>query len=184
MNEIKSWILNIAAISVLMIILDLLMPEGKIKNFTQLVAGFIIMFAMINPVLQLINRGVPASYAGWQDEVYLLNKRFEYTNHSLKEEQHKQVLELYRSMLISDIRSRLENHRKIIKAEVDVVLNENTSSNKFGEIRKLYINLLVDSAAGYNSQNRPNLLEEIRNELKQALSIDEEKIIININEEN
>ena len=87
-------------------------------------------------------------------------------------------------MLISDIRSRLENHRKIIKAEVDFVLNENTSSIKFGEIRKLYINLLVDSAAGYNSQNRPNLLEEIRNELKQALSIDEEKIIININEEN
>ena len=59
MNEIKSWILNIAAISVLMIILDLLMPEGKIKNFTQLVAGFIIMFAMINPVLQLINREYP-----------------------------------------------------------------------------------------------------------------------------
>ena len=183
MNEIKSWILNIAAISVLMIILDLLMPEGKIKNFTQLVAGFIIMFDD-KPCFTAHKQGSTPSYAGWQDEVYLLNKRFEYTNHSLKEEQHKQVLELYRSMLISDIRSRLENHRKIIKAEVDVVLNENTSSNKFGEIRKLYINLLVDSAAGYNSQNRPNLLEEIRNELKQALSIDEEKIIININEEN
>lgn len=182
MDEIKNWVLNIAAIAILMIILDLLMPEGKIRNFAQLVAGFVIMFAMINPVLQLIDKGVPVSYAGWQDEVYLLNNRFKYTTESLGEEQQRQVLELYRSMLISDIKGRLENNKQISKAEVDVVLNENTFSEKFGEIRKLYLNLLVDRSKGYNSLNQQGLLEEIRSELKQALSLEEEKIIIHINE--
>jgi len=180
MDEIKNWVLNIAAIAILMIILDLLMPEGKIRNFTQLVAGFVIMFAMINPVLSLINKGVPVSYAGWQDEVYLLNSRFKYSADSLREEQNRQVLELYRSMLISDIKNRLESNKQVRKAEVDVVLNENVSSKEFGEIRKLYLNLLLEPE--YDVQNRQGLLEEIRRELKQALSLEEDKIIIHIGE--
>ncbi|NLX77409.1 MAG: stage III sporulation protein AF [Clostridiaceae bacterium] len=184
MAEVKSWILNIAAVAVLVIVLDLLMPEGKVRNFTQLVAGFVIMFAMINPVFKLIDKDIPASFAGWRDEVYLLNKRFEYSNHSLKEEQSRQVLELYRSMLVSDIKNRLENSNRIKEAEVDAVLNENTSSEKFGEIRKLYINLLIDGSAGAGGQNPEQLREAIRNELKQALSIDEDKIVINVSEKD
>jgi len=184
MDEIRNWILNIAAIAVLMVILDMLMPEGKTKNFTQLVAGFVIMFAMINPVLQLINRGVTASYAGWQDEFYLLNTRFKYSTELLREEHQKQVLDLYRNMLISEITGRLENSKQVVKAEVDVVLNENVSSNRFGEIRKLYINLFTESTADSNALNQQRIADEIRKELKQALSIEEDKIIIHITEGN
>lgn len=162
MDQVKSWVLNIAAVAILMIVLDLFMPEGRIRKFTQLVGGFVIMFVMINPVLQLIDKGVPVSYAGWQDEVYLLNNRFKYTTETLKDEQNKQVLDLYRSMLISDIKSRLESNNQIVKAEVDVVLNENSASDKFGEIRKLYLNLLFDMSKEYDNQNQKKLLEEIR----------------------
>lgn len=184
MDEIRNWILNIAAVAVLMIILDLLMPEGKTRNFVQLVAGFVVMFAMINPVLQLLDKGVPVSYAGWRDEAYLLNTRFKYTADSLNEEQQKQVLELYRKMLISDIKNRLKGDSKIIEAEVDAVLNENTSSSKFGEIRKLYLNLRIKETSGNNDENRDRLLEEIRSELKQAFSLEEDEIIIHITREN
>ena len=65
MDEIKSWVLNIAAVAVLMIILDLLMPEGKIRKFTQLLSGFIIMFVMINPVITIFGKGVNESWAGF-----------------------------------------------------------------------------------------------------------------------
>lgn len=182
MAEVKSWILNVASVAVLMIILDLLMPEGKIKNFTQLVAGFVIMFVMVNPILQFVNRGVSVPYAGWQDEMYLLTNRFKYTTEALKNDQNRQVLELYRSMLVSDIKNRLESNSQISEAEVDVVINENASSDKYGEIRQLYINLLIDRSKMQNVLNQEKLLDEIRGELKQALSLDEEKIIIHINE--
>ena len=56
MIEIKKWVLNIATMSVLMVLLDLLMPEGKMRKLTQLVSGFVIMFVMINPALQLLNK--------------------------------------------------------------------------------------------------------------------------------
>jgi hypothetical protein len=44
----------------------------------------------------------------------------------------------------------------------------------------LYINLLIDKNNEYHSKNNENLLDEMRKELKQALSLDEEEIIINI----
>lgn len=180
MIEIKIWVLNIATMSVLMVLLDLLMPEGKMRKLTQLVSGFVIMFVMINPALQLLNKGVTVTYAGWEDEVYLLNSSFKYSTETLKADQKEQVLALYRSMLISDLRNRLESHKQISKAEVDVVLNENDTSDNYGEIRKLYINLLIDKNNEYHSKNNENLLDEMRKELKQALSLDEEEIIINI----
>lgn len=35
MEEIKSWVLNIASAAVLMVILDLLIPESRIRKFTR-----------------------------------------------------------------------------------------------------------------------------------------------------
>lgn len=34
MDQVKSWVLNIAAVAILMIVLDLFMPEGRIRKFT------------------------------------------------------------------------------------------------------------------------------------------------------
>ena len=70
MEEVKGWVLNIAAVAVLMIILDLLMPEGRIRKFTQLISGFIIMFVMINPVITLFGKGVNESWTGLRDEAF------------------------------------------------------------------------------------------------------------------
>ena len=184
MNELKNWVLNIATVSVLMVILDLLMPEGKMRKFTQLVSGFVIMFVMINPLLQLLNKGVEVTSAGWGDEVYLLNSSFKYTTETLKEGQKEQVLDLYRDMLIADIENRLESHKQINKVEVDVVLNENDTSDKYGEIRRLYIKLLLDGNIEQTEKDIQNILNEIQRELKQALSLDEEKIIISIKQVN
>ena len=75
MGEIRSWVLNIAAVAVLMVILELLMPEGRIRKFTQLLSGFIIMFVMINPIMSLFGKGVNESWAGLKDEAFLWNRQ-------------------------------------------------------------------------------------------------------------
>ncbi len=185
MDEIKSWVLNIAAVAVLMVILDLVMPEGRIKKFTQLLTGFIIMFVMINPVLELFGKGTSASFAGWKDETFMWNNQVQQIAGNYKEEQTRQTLELYREMLLADIRSRLINHEKIGDVKVDVVLNENTASGKFGEIRKLYINLSLaafgESMSEKEKENiRSQCIKEIKKELQQVFLLGENDIHIQI----
>ena len=180
MEEIKSWVLNIAAVAVLMIILDLLMPEGRIRKFTQLLSGFIIMFVMINPVITIFGKGVNESWAGFQDEAFIWNSQIRNMSGSLQEEQSKQTLELYRKMILADIKSRLKNHEQIKEVEVDIVLNENTKSEKFGEIRKLYLNLEFMEEADQHT----SIVQEIQRELQEIFLIPENEIIIHVSERN
>lgn len=182
MEAIKGWVVNIAAVAVLMIILDLLMPEGKIRKFTQLVAGFILMFVMINPVLDLFGKGISASFAGWADETFLWSSQVKNMAGGLQDERNEQTLELYRSMLLSDIQSRLESHEQIQKAGVDVVINENDESKDYGQIRKLYINLKFDNAGQNRTADQKDIMAEIKRELQQVFLLDKDEIIIQISE--
>lgn len=180
MEGIKSWVVNIAAVAILMILLDLLMPEGRLRKFTQLLAGFILMFVMINPVLGLFGKGVTASFAGWADETFLLNSQVKNMTGNLQDQRNKQTLELYRSMLLSDIQNRLQSHEQVEKAEVDLVIHENGESDKYGQIRRLYIKLTLqdkrDAAAGDDRK----LQDEIHRELQQVFLLKENEIVIEI----
>ncbi|NLY18556.1 MAG: stage III sporulation protein AF [Clostridiaceae bacterium] len=179
MGEIRSWVLNIAAVAVLMVILELLMPEGRIRKFTQLLSGFIIMFVMINPIMSLFGKGVNESWAGLKDEAFLWNRQIRNMSESMREEQSRQTLELYRKMILSDIKNRLKSYKQIKDAEVDMVLNENIRSEKFGEIRKLYLNLSFRDNAGQHM----SVVREIRKELTEIFLLPESEIIIHVSEE-
>lgn len=176
MEEVKSWVVNIAAVAVLMIVLDLLMPEGRLRKFAQLLAGFVLMFVMINPVLNLLGKGVSASFAGWSDEAFLTSSQVRNTAEVLQRDRDRQILKLYRSMLLSDIQTRLESHEQVKKAEVDAVIYENAESEKYGQIRKLYIRLMMDNSQEPGS--RQSVLAEIQKELQQVFMLDADAIII------
>jgi stage III sporulation protein AF len=183
MEGIKNWVVNIAGVAVLMIILDLLMPEGRIRKFTQLLTGFVLMFVIINPVLGLFGKGVPASFAGWEDETFLWNRQVKITAGCMEDEQREQTLELYRRMLVADIKNRLESHEQIDKAEVDCVINENMESEKFGEIRRLYISLSFQQKKNISPEQQAGIINEISRELQQVFLLKENEITIQLSGE-
>lgn len=178
MEAIKSWVVNIAAVAILMILFDLLMPEGKLRKFAQLLAGFILMFVMINPVLTLFGQG--ASFDGWAAETFLLSNQVKNIAENLQEERSKQTLELYRSMLVSDIQNRLQTHEQIEKAEVDPMIYENNNSEKYGQIRRLFIKLTLKEAQDGVTNDRQKLITQMNRELQQVFLLKEDEIVIQI----
>lgn len=178
MEEIKNWVVNIAAVAILMILLDLLMPEGRLRKFTQLLAGFILMFVMINPVLVLFGKG--ASFDGWADETFLLSNQVKNITGNLQDERSEQTLELYRSMLLSDIQNRLQTHERIEKAEVDPMIYENRESGKYGQIRRLFIKLTLKDAKNGAAGDQQKLLDQIQQELQQVFLLKEDEIVIQV----
>ncbi|HEY8499755.1 MAG TPA: stage III sporulation protein AF [Clostridia bacterium] len=185
MEEIKGWVFNIAAAAVLMVILDLLIPESRIRKFTRLLTGFIIMFIIINPAAEIIGNGKNGIFENLQGDKFLFNSQADRTVDANQREQAKQTLELYREILLSDIHNRLNTYKEIEKAEVDIVLNENINSEKYGQIRKVYINLIF-SKAGKEGKLIPGAnnetVSEIAKEIQRVFLLDEKDILINISE--
>ncbi|HAA25156.1 MAG TPA: stage III sporulation protein AF [Ruminiclostridium sp.] len=185
MEEIKRWVLSIATAAVLVVILDLLIPESRIRKFTRLLTGFVIMFIIINPAAKLIGNG-GKGLAGNLDEYFFSGSRLDRITDAGRSEQARQTLELYREILLSDIHNRLNMHKEIEKAEVDIVLNENINSEKYGQIRKIYINLILSEAGEREKKMFPGandkIASEISKELQKTFLLDEKDILINMSE--
>jgi len=185
MEEIKRWVLNIATAAVLMVILDLLIPESRIRKFTRLLTGFIIMFIIINPVAELVGNGGKDYIGNLWNEKLLFDSRVEMIAGANQREQARQTLELYREMLLSDIHNRLNTRKEIEKAEVDIVLNENVGSEKYGQIRKIYINLIFSKDGkkeGRLLSDANDVASDISKEIQRVFLLNEEDILINISE--
>ncbi|NLG89473.1 MAG: stage III sporulation protein AF [Clostridiaceae bacterium] len=185
MEEIKSWVLSIATAAVLMVILDLLIPESRIRKFTRLLTGFVIMFIILNPAAELIGNGGKGLFVNL-DEIFLSGSQTDRIADESRREQARQTLELYREILLSDIHNRLIMHKEIERAEVDIVLNENINSEKYGQIRKIYINLVLPGTGEKEEKlfrgTNSGIASEISKELQRTFLLDEKNILINISE--
>ncbi|MGI6188608.1 MAG: stage III sporulation protein AF [Clostridiales bacterium] len=51
----REWIANIAAVSVLGVVADLILPDGNIKRYTRFLIGVIMLAVLIKPVLHIFN---------------------------------------------------------------------------------------------------------------------------------
>jgi len=180
MEGIKSWVMSIAAAAVLMVILDLLIPESKIRKFTQLITGFIIMFIIINPAAEIIGNKGNGIFGNLRSENILFGSQPDRITNANQREQARQTFELYREMLLSDIHNRLNVYKEIEKAEVDIVLNENINSEKYGQIRKIYINLIFSEAGKNEEDANKKIASEISKEIQKVFLLDEKDILINI----
>jgi len=67
---LKGWIGNIVTVTVIMVIIELLLPSGKTKKFINVVSGLIILAVMMNPVVDAIGKGLT------QKDYSIINERF------------------------------------------------------------------------------------------------------------
>lgn len=56
MSSISTWIMSIAGVSILSVIVDLIMPNGQTKKYIKGIFAFVIVFVIISPLPNLINK--------------------------------------------------------------------------------------------------------------------------------
>uniref|UniRef100_UPI002B8A507A stage III sporulation protein AF n=1 Tax=Acetivibrio sp. TaxID=1872092 RepID=UPI002B8A507A len=55
---LRSWVLNIVTLVVFIMLIEMLIPSGKVRKIVNLVTGFILVIGLINPLLQLFGNGI------------------------------------------------------------------------------------------------------------------------------
>ncbi len=138
---LRSWIFNIVFLAIFIVLIEMLIPSGKTKKVVNLVSGCIMLIAIINPLLGIIDRDIDLK--GFQIETgnFIDRKEIEAQGKVLEEERMKQIVKLYREKIVSQLESSALEVSGIAEANVDVLINEDYSSDKFGEIKKAYVSL-------------------------------------------
>ncbi len=136
---LKSWVMNIITLVMVIVLLEILVPSGKIKKFVDLVSGFILIIAIINPVLSAMNKGVNLEEVQISSSNFLDKKAIETNSKILKDQQMKQIAQNYRSKLIQQIEESTAQIKGVGEVKADLIINEDYTSESFGEIKRVYI---------------------------------------------
>jgi stage III sporulation protein AF len=204
---LKSWVLNIVTLVVFIVLLEILVPNGKIKKFVNLTSGFILIIAIINPLLSVMNRGIDLKSFHLADSNWIDRQEIQKSSQLLEEKQMKQVTEVYRKKIILQIEERAKEASGVKNLKADVILNEDYQSASFGDIKRVYLILGEQGNTGKihpvakvekvlvgkgkspetAEQKEVGIDREVRRKLEESISslfgLSEEKIVIS-REEN
>lgn len=142
---IKSWVLNIVTLVMLIVLLELIVPSGKTKKFVNLVSGFILIIAIISPVLGVFKNGVDLRQLQINNKMAIEKTELQASNSIYSDKQMQQITQSYKRKLIKDIESSVSNIGGVGSVKGDVIIEENSKSSEFGKIQRIV--LTVDEQA-------------------------------------
>lgn len=141
MEFLKGWILNIVTLVIFIALLEILIPSGKIKKYINLITGFILIIAIITPLLGLLKEGTDLKEFQIASSNFIDKKEIERNSKILKEEQMKQITEAYRNKLIKQLETEAGQSSGYRDIKADVIINEDYKSERFGEVKRVYLYL-------------------------------------------
>jgi len=204
---LKDWCLNIAALVIFIVLLEMLLPSGKMKKMINLVSGLILVIALINPVLGLLQKGVDLEVYQMSNSNFIDKKEIMVNSQVLKEEQIRQITNLYRSKIINQVEELVKGIKGVSDVKADVIINDDYSDENFGEVKRVYLELklgeadekakgikrikTIDKVIVGREKNREieevedakidkELRKEIENKIENMLNIQKENIVISL----
>ena len=136
---IKNWVVNTVTIVMLIILIEMLIPSGKMKKIVNLVTGFILVIALLNPVLKVVGKEIVLRELQMADSNYIDKREIMINSGILEENQIKQITNLYRDKIIDQLESITKDVKGVTDVRADIIINEDHTSDKFGEVKKVYL---------------------------------------------
>lgn len=143
---IQQWVINIVTLVLFIVIVEMLLPGGKMKKYINLVTGTILIIAIISPLTGLTGKKFDFTASQTRNSNLLEKSQIQKDGRNLEQAQMKQIVELYRKNIIDQIEQNAEEVDGIKSARADVIINEDYQSATFGEIRRAYISITADSS--------------------------------------
>ena len=141
---LRNWVVNIVTLVVFVMLIEMMLPSGKVKKIVNLVTGFILVIGLINPVLELFEKEIDLKEFQLAGSNYIDKKEVMINSEVLEERQIRQITNAYREKIIAQLKSVAKDIKEVKEAEADVIINEDYTSERFGEVKKVYLYLSLE----------------------------------------
>lgn len=182
-REIQQWILNITAFSILLIMIESIMPSGKYKKYIKIVCGFILTIIVIKPVIPLLSGKVDINELIIVNEAKFDDMRINLLTSDFYNKQHDIIVRNYKKNLERQISEYANATTKDYIVNAEAIINEDRKSKDFGKVISLYLTLtpvkknkIISQYENSNNEESVKPVEEVKIE-----KIDINKTISNNN---
>jgi len=138
---LRGWTINIVTLVIFIVLLEILIPSGRMKKYINLISGFLIMIALITPFLKFIQKDADLKGLELVETININKMDIDRKSKVLGNSQSKQVIEVYRQKIIAQLESYAKQNDEIESVKADVIIDEDPDSQKYGEIKRIYMSL-------------------------------------------
>ena len=173
-NNLSNFCISIICTIMMIIILEMIIPEGKSKKYITFICGIVVTIVLLNPILNLLNINI--------DEVLALNE-IEYEEYKYDENLYNESLKKsYEKFLIDDIVNRLkENGYEVnnVKVKYDDTTFEPVELRMNLESDNGYVQPIKIEVSKANSNSISEVTKnKIKNIIKENYGIEKDNIYI------
>lgn len=152
MNEISSWLISIIGVVIIGVLVDLILPNGKLNGFIKAIFGFFTIIVIISPFPKLFNMNFSFN------DIFYNNQSCEIDKDYVDATNKRIVLALEENLVLAlekagfsnltvEIEYNLENYSYIIKNVFvnikNLVINQNVPHiNKYTEMSEVIMDNL------------------------------------------
>lgn len=177
MDTVRIWIISLISVTIICTVIEKFAPDGSLNKYVKLACGLVVTVVIAGPVIKFLSGDFNIQDEAWKDYVTVSEGEMQDRISRLEEADSKQLLEVYRQTLVSDIKTRYKGEKEFMINEVDAVLQEDSKSADYGAIRELYIKVsphpgTSDALFGIESENK------LAAELSQTFGVDRNRVII------
>lgn len=156
---VKDWVLNIVTLVLFIVIIEMLVPSGRMKKYAGLVTGFILIIAIINPFIGLIGGKVNLMDSMTAGSDFLDKAEIQKDSSILEEQQMKQIVDVYRKKIIGQLEQSAMDTKGVTAAKADVIINEDYNNENFGQIKRAF--LQIDDNADKSAVRPVSKIEKV-----------------------
>lgn len=158
MEMFKNWVISVAAVTVILGMVDMIVPKGRTKKTVTIVSGFILMAFLIQPLFNIVGALTPEKFLD-MDAYELNDKRVQIQgNSSLYDEENLIIISnSYKDKLSEYIIKKAELIEGVKQAKCNVVINEDYTDQEYGTIDRIYLEVYKGSQETDNGERTPGL---------------------------
>ncbi|WP_434653976.1 stage III sporulation protein AF [Thermoanaerobacterium thermosaccharolyticum] len=187
---VKNWILQIAYISIVAIVFELLIPSSNMKKYVKVVIGLTIMIAIINPILGFLKNGVDVNST--------LEREYNYNSIDINSmtkqaeiERNKLIVDEYKKRLNEQIKERILDIIDASDVEVESTIIEDLNDKNFGVIKNVHVvlsnvkykmvndindgKIIIDTS---KTDEKGQILDDIKNDISKFYNVPLKNITI------
>lgn len=200
-NMLKDWVMNISALVILLVLVEIIIPRGRIRKFIHLVSGLLMILVIIEPFIGFMKDPVRLEDVFYYNSNSMDRLEIEKSSTLIKDTQMKQITLAYRNKLKSQIEEIARKTVGVREADVEVTVQQDNTSDKYGEIEQIILHVLPEDAksAGTGKGMRidqievgksydaggwrtidPELSENLKLRISKAIEVEKERIIISM----
>ncbi|HHT51303.1 MAG TPA: stage III sporulation protein AF [Eubacteriaceae bacterium] len=138
-EDLSYWVKNIIYIIFFIVFLEILLPNNSMRKYVKVVGGLLVMVVILSPLTKFINKEINLSDVIAKNIIDIEQVDLKSKNTLLQEKQDYLTTKIYKERVISNIKERVEDIVGEADVEVEVEINEDSVSNEYGSIKKVFL---------------------------------------------